>query len=161
VLFGFIALAHLRRRIVHFNVTEYPTAQWTAQQIVNAFPYEEAPRYLLRDRDGVYGEWFRRRVKGMGIEEVIIAPRSPWQNPYAERIIGSIRRECLDHMIILNEEHLYLILKEYFRYYNESRTHLSLDGNSPFPRKAEPPSKGEVVATPYLGGLHHRYSRVA
>ena len=156
VLFGFIALAHLRRRIVHFNVTAYPTAQWTAQQIVEAFPYDQAPRYLLRDRDGVYGKWFQKRVKGMGIEEVIIAPRSPWQNPYAERIIGSIRRECLDHMIVLNEQHFYRILAEYFCYYNESRAHLSLERNSPLPREVEPPRKGKVVAKSYLGGLHHR-----
>jgi putative transposase len=111
-------LAHERRRIVHFNITEHPTAQWTAQQVVEAFPWNEAPRYLLRDRDRVYGASFRRRVRHMGIEEVLIAPRSPWQNPYVERLIGSIRRECLDHVIVLHERHLRRLLTSYFSYYH-------------------------------------------
>jgi transposase InsO family protein len=106
VLFVFVVLAHARRRIVHFNVTEHPTAQWTAQQISEAFPWEAAPRYLIRDRDRVYGQAFRTRVECMGIEEVLTAPRSPWQNPFAERVIGSVRRECLDHVIVLGEQHL-------------------------------------------------------
>ena len=106
VLYVFIVLRHDRREVVHFNVTTHPSAEWTARQIVNAFPYEEVPRFLIRDRDGIYGEYFQNRVKSLGIEEVPIAPRSPWQNPYCERVIGSIRRECLDHVIVLDEVHL-------------------------------------------------------
>ena len=106
VLFVLLILAHNRRQVVHLHVTEHPTAQWTAQQMVAAFPWDEAPRYLRRDRDTIYGAHFRQRVRNMGIEEVLIAPRSPWQNPYVERLIGNIRRECLDHVIVLHEQHL-------------------------------------------------------
>lgn len=161
VLYCFLILRHDRRCVVHFNVTTNPTAQWTAQQIVEAFPDEESPRFLLRDRDSIYGETFRRRVKNMGIEQVVTAYRSPWQNPFVERIVGSIRRECLDHVIVLNENHLRRILTKYFAYYHESRTHLSLDRNSPVPRAIEPPEQGDVIAIPVLGGLHHRYTRAA
>ena len=161
VLYVFIVLRHDRRQVVHFNVTTNPHAAWTAQQIVDAFPYEEAPRFLIRDRDGIYGDYFKNRIKSLGIDEVLIAPRSPWQNPYCERIIGSIRRECLDHVIVVNERHLHRILTDYFDYYHDSRPHLSLDRNSPTPRRVEPPSKGEVVAIPQVGGLHHRYTRRA
>ena len=161
VLFCFIVLSHDRRRIIHFNVTEHPTAKWTAQQIVEAFPYDTAPRYILRDRDSIYGECFRRRVKNMEIEEVVTAYRSPWQNAYAERVIGSIRRECLDHVIVFNEDHLRRILADYFVYYNRNRTHLSLERNSPIPREVEPPGTGKVVAIPHVGGLHHCYTRAA
>ena len=105
ILYVFIVLSHDRRQVVHFNVTEYPTGQWTAQQLVEAFPFDSAPRYLLRDRDAIYGEAVRRRIKSLSIEEVVSAPRSPWQNPFVERIIGSIRRDCLDHVIVLNERH--------------------------------------------------------
>jgi len=161
VLYVFIVLSHDRRKIVHFNVTEHPTAQWTAQQIVEAFPFDTAPRYILRDRDGIYGKTVQRRIKSLGIEEVITAPRSPWQNPFVERVIGSIRRDCLDHIIILNERHLRRILREYFSYYHTCRTHLSLNKEPPEPRTAEPPALGNVVAFPRVGGLHHRYGRVA
>ena len=161
VRYCFVVLDHHRRRILHFNVTPNPVAEWTAQQIVEAFPYDTAPRYILRDRDRIYGDVFRRRVKGMGIEEVITAYRSPWQNPFCERVIGSIRRDCLDHMMIFSEEGLRRIMAEYIRYYNGARTHMSLEGNSPIPREVEPPSKGKVVAVPFLGGLHHRYMRAA
>ncbi len=161
VLYVFIVLRHDRRRVVHFNVTTNPHAEWTAQQIVNAFPHEESPRFLIRDRDGIYGDYFTKRVKDMGIEEVLIAARSPWQNPYCERVIGSIRRECLDHVIVLGEAHLRRILADYFEYYHLSRPHLSLDRNSPTPREVEPSSLGKVVATPQVGGLHHRYMRAA
>jgi len=161
VLYVFLVLRHERRRVVHFNVTTSPTAHWTAQQIVEAFPLEEAPRFLLRDRDGIYGQNFRDRVKHMGIDEVLIAFRSPWQSPYVERVIGSVRRECLDHMIVLNEDHLRRILSEYFGYYHEARAHLSLERNSPDPRSVCPPEQGSVIAKAYLGGLHHRYSRAA
>jgi putative transposase len=161
VLYVFLVLRHDRRQIVHFNVTTNPHATWTAQQIIDAFPYEEAPHFLIRDRDGIYGDHFTKRVKDMGIEEVLIAPCSPWQNPYCERVIGSIRRECLVHLIVLNEKHLHRILTDYFDYYHNSQPHLSLDRNSPTPREVEPPFEGEVVAVPQVGGLHHRYTRRA
>jgi len=161
VLYVFLILRHARRRVVHLNVTTNPTAQWAAQQIVEAFPYDQAPRFLLRDRNGIYGQDFRDRVEHMGIEEVLIAFRSPWQSPYVERLIGSIRRECLDHMIVFGEEHLRRILTEYFAYYHKARLHLSLERNSPIPRPVSPPAQGKVVAKEYLGGLHHCYSRAA
>jgi len=161
VCYYFIVLLHFRRRIVHFNVTENPTAEWTAQQIVEAFPYEEATRYLLRDRDSKYGAFFRQRVEHMGIKEVKIAARSPWQSPYVERCIGSIRRECLNHMIILNENHLRRVLDSYFNYYHYSRTHQSLDHNAPFAREVEPHGNGKIIAIPKVGGLHHHYKRAA
>ena len=161
ILFTFIVLRHDRRRVIHFNVTEHPTAEWTAQQIVEAFPEDEAPGFLIRDRDGIYGQVFHARVTHMGIEEVVCARRSPWQNPYAERVIGSIRRECLNHVIVLNERHLRRILRSYFEYYHDSRTHLSLNRNSPNERDVEPREQGRVVAIPMVGGLHHRYRRAA
>jgi putative transposase len=161
VLFVLVVLAHNRRRIVHFNVTEHPTADWTAQQIVDAFPNESAPAYLLRDRDAVYGDAFRNRVKGMGIDEVLTAPRSPWQNPFAERLIGSIRRDCLDHVVVLSERHLRRILTAYFAYYHQARTHLSLDKDAPDGRSVEPPVLGAIISVPEVGGLHHRYVRRA
>jgi putative transposase len=131
VLYVFVILAHDRRRVLHFNVTENPTAAWAAQQIVEAFPEETVPRYLIRDRDGIYGHDFTTRVDGLGIQQVPISARSPWQNCYAERMIGSIRRECLNHVIVINEWHLRRILKSYFSYYHRSRTHLSLDKDAP------------------------------
>jgi transposase InsO family protein len=129
---------------VHFNVTEHPTAQWTAQQMVETFPWETAPRYLLRDRDGLYGEHFRRRIKNMGIEEVKIAPRSPWQNPYCERTIGSIRRDALDHVIVLHEPHLRRVLQSYIAYYHLWHTYLSLEMDTPASRAVQPPELGSV-----------------
>ena len=161
VLFVFLVLAHHRRRVVHFNVTEHPTAHWTAQQIVDAFPNDTAPSYLLRDRDAVYGYAFRQRVKGMGIGEVLTAPSSPWQNPFVERLIGSVRRECLDHVLVLSEPHLRRILTAYFAYHHRARTHLSLHKDAPDARPLEPPEAGRVVALPEVGGLHHRYVRQA
>jgi putative transposase len=128
VLFVLVVLAHQRRRVVHFNVTEHPTAHWTAQQIVDAFPEDSAPAYLLRDRDSVYGHVFRQRVKGIGIDEILTAPQSPWQNPFAERLIGSIRRECLDHVLVLGERHLRRTLTRYFAYYHEARTPFARQG---------------------------------
>jgi putative transposase len=133
VLFVLVVLAHHRRRVLHFNVTEHPTAAWTAQQLVDSFPDASAPPYLLRDRDSIYGQAFRHRVKGMGISEVLTAPHSPWQNPFAERLIGSIRRECLDHVLVLGEGHLRRILSRYFAYYHQVRTHLALDKDTPGP----------------------------
>jgi transposase InsO family protein len=161
VLYVFIVLSHDRREVVHFNATEHPTAQWTSQQLLEAFPFESAPRYLLHDRDAIYGEKVKRRIRSLGIDEVISAPRSPWQNPYVERVIGSIRRDCLDHVIIFNERHLRGILRDYFDYYHTCRTHLSLNKDSPQPRSAEPEALGDIVALPQVGGLHHRYTRVA
>ena len=122
VLFVLVLLAHPRRRLIHFNVTEHPTAEWTAQQIREAFPEDRAPRYLIRDRDGVYGDQFRDRVREMGMTEVLTAPQSPWQNAFAERVIGSIRRECLDHVIVLGEKHLRRILRSYFEYCGYGQT---------------------------------------
>src|SRR5215472_4306867 len=159
ILFVFVVLEHGRRQVLHFNVTEHPTAVWTAQQIVEAIAERDAPRYLIRDRDGVYGETVHQRLAWLGIEEVLTAPRSPWQNPYAERLIGSIRRDCLDHFIILNARHLKRTLASYFRYYHESRTHLGLGKQCPFPRQVS--SVRQMVAIPQLGGLHHRYERIA
>ena len=161
VLFCFVALRHDRRRVVHFNVTEHPTAAWTAQQVIEAFPWDEAPKFMIRDRDSIYGADFRQRVTSMGIEQVPTAFRSPWQSPYVERLIGSIRRDCLDHVIVLHETHLMRIPKDYFAYYHESRPHLSLDRNAPLPREMERPEQGKVIAIPQVGGLHHRYARAA
>ena len=160
-LFVLVILAHHRRRVVHFNVTEHPTAYWTAQQIVNAFPDEAAPVYLLRDRDQVYGQPFRHRVRGMGIEEVLAAPQSPWQNPFAERLIGSTRRECLNHVLVLGEQHLRRTLACYFAYYHGARTHLSLDKDAPDFRPIERPAEGKIMQLPQVGGLHYRYVRQA
>jgi putative transposase len=116
---------------------------------------------MIRDRDGISGDQFRRRVQGLDIEEILTAPRSPWQNPYAERLVGSVRRECLDHVIVLGERHLGGILKSYFAYYHRSRTHLSLRKDTPEPREVCPPAMGKIVELPEVGGLHHRYERIA
>jgi transposase InsO family protein len=161
ILFVFLVLAHERRRVIHFNVTQHPTAEWTATQIAQAFPWDTAPRYLLRDRDCVYGDAFRRQTANMLITEVLTAPRSPWQSPYVERLIGSIRRECLDHVVVLSEESLRRILRSYVSYYNDSRCHLALDKDSPETREVQPAAKGIVVEIPRVGGLHHRYERRA
>ena len=157
----FVILKHDQREVVHFNITQNPTAQLTAQQLVEAFPFDPPPRYLPCDRDAIYSEHFRRRVKSLGVEEVITAPRSPWQNPYGERLIGSIRRECLIHMIVLNEAHLRGLLQQYFTYYHEARTHLSLVKQCPRHRAVESPDRGRVVAFPHIGGLHYQYRRAA
>src|SRR5208283_3148410 len=161
VLYVFLVLAHDRRRILHFNVTAHPTAEWTGQQLREAFPFDQLPRYLLRDRDAIFGLDFREQVRDMGIHEVLSAPRSPWQRAYVERVIGSIRRECLDHVIVFNEASLRRTLNLYFAYYHSSRTHLSLEKDSPEPRSIQPPAMGPVVAVPQVGGLHHRYERHA
>src|SRR5580692_6728255 len=161
VLYVFLVLAHDRRRIVHFNVTAHPTAPWAAQQLREAFPFDQTPRYLLRDRDKIFGDTFRDQVKGMKIKEVLSAPRSPWQRAYVERVIGSIRRECLDHMIVFGEASLRRTLSSYFSYYHDTRPHLSLEKDAPEPRPIQPPELGRVVALPRVGGLHHRYERRA
>jgi putative transposase len=161
VLYVFLVLAHERRRVVHFNVTAHPTAEWTAQQLREAFPFDQIPRYLLRDRDKIFGEGFRRQVRDMKVQEVLTAPRSPWQRAYVERLIGSIRRECLDHMIVFHEAGLRRILSAYFSYYHRTRPHLALDKDSPESRNVQPPELGRVVAIAEVGGLHHRYERRA
>jgi putative transposase len=161
VLYVFLVLAHDRRRVIHFNVTRHPTAEWTGQQLRDAFPFDQIPRYLLRDRDAIFGNDFRAHVRDMGIHEVLSTPRSPWQRAYVERVIGSVRRECLDHVIVLHESSLRRILVSYFDYYHQSRTHLSLKKDSPVPRPVQPPGIGLIVAVPQVGGLHHRYERRA
>ena len=161
VLFVFLVLSHDRRRVVHFNVTANPTSAWTGRQIIEAFPWDTTHKYLLRDRDGIYGDEFRGAVKSTGTKELRSAPRSPWQNPFVERIIGSIRRACLDHAIVINERHLLRILARYFEYYHQSRTHLGLAKDAPETRAVEPPEVGAIRAVPQLGGLHHRYTRRA
>src|SRR5438552_8403538 len=155
VLFVLVVLAHQRRHVIHFNVTEHPTSAWTAQQVVDAFPDDSTPSYLLRDRDSIYGHAFRQRLKHMGIRDVLTAPSSPWQNPYAERLIGSIRRECLDHVVVLGERHLRRTLTRYFAYYHGARTHLSLEKDAPTTRRVQTSMEGHVVAFPEVGGLHH------
>ena len=161
ILFVLVLLTHSRRRLVHFNATEHPTAEWTARQLLEACAQEEAPRYLIRDRDHVYGERFCRQAQALDVQEVVTAPRSPWQNAYAERVIGSIRRECLDHVVVIGERHLRHILSKYVDYYNGTRTHLSLAKDAPEPRSVQLPSQGRVVKVPRVGGLHHEYLRRA
>jgi putative transposase len=160
VLFVLVVLAHHRRRVVHFNVTEHPTAHWTAQQIVDAFPDDSArpiPATVTKSTANGFGT----ECEGMRVEEVLTAPHSPWQNPFAERLIGSVRRECLDHVVVLGEWHLERILTAYFPYYHRARTHLSLDKDTPDGRRIEPPDLGMIIPIPEVGGLHHRYVRRA
>ena len=161
LFFVFVIFSHDRRRLIHFGVTKNPTAEWTARQLLEAFPWDSAPRYLLRDRDKIYGQACNYATESLGIREVLTAPKSPWQNPYVERFIGSIRRECLDHVIIINRSGLHRVLKGYFEYYERSRTHLSLEKDAPISRPVQPPSAGNVVEIPVVGGLHHRYERRA
>ncbi len=161
MLYILVFLSVERRRVIHFNVPAHPTAEWAARQVVQAFPCDMAPKYLLRDRDAVYGESFRRRVKNMGIEEVLTAYRCPWQNPYSERLNGSISRECLDRVIIFSEAHIPRVLKEYFEYYNDWRVHQSLAMDAPEGRNNQTLEEGNVVAIPHVGGLHHHYERKA
>jgi len=155
----FLVVEHRRREVLHFNVTDHPTSGWVAQQMVEAFADREAPRYLIRDRDGVYGNEVRGRLRSLRIEEVLTAPQSPWQNAYAERLIGSIRRECLNHFIILNARHLKRTLAAYFNYYHRSRPHLGLEKQFPVERQIM--NHGAVIEIAELGGLHHRYEQIA
>jgi transposase InsO family protein len=161
ILYVFLVLAHDRRRILHFGVTAHPTAEWAAQQLRNAFPWDTAPRYLLRDRDRIFGHEFVEQVNAMGIRQVLSAPRSPWQRAYVERIIGSIRRECLDHVIVFGERSLRRTLTSYCDYYHNWRTHLSLRKDAPCSRSMQAPSDGPVVEVREVGGLHHHYERRA
>ncbi len=160
ILYVFVILRHSDRRMIHIGVTENPTDQWTSGHILGAFPWEEAPKYLLRDNDKIYGEKSQNMIRSLDMEDVRTAFRSPWQNAYVERVIGSIRRECTDHIIPLNRSHLARILRNYRTYYNESRCHLSLGKDAPEPREIEPPERGEeIIAIPQVGGLHNRYTR--
>jgi Integrase core domain len=157
-LFAFLVVGHGRRQLLWFAVTRHPTAQWLAQQIVEAFPWGTAPTYLVRDNDGAYGRAFTNRVRTMGIRDRPISPRSPWQNPYAERRTGTLRRECLDHVLIFGEQHLRRILALYSSYYNQTRTHLGLRKDAPLRRGVQ--GSGTIITTPILFGLHHHYGRI-
>jgi len=158
LLYGLLIMGHGRRQILWFGVTSHPTAEWMANQLTEACGWEQAPRYLIRDRDGVFGELFVRRLRSMGIRDRPTSPRSPWQNGFAERLIGSIRRECLDHVVVFGERHLRHVLLSYMKYYNEVRTHLSLEKDTPVSRAAE--RTGHILCRPVLGGLHHQYIRI-
>jgi transposase InsO family protein len=157
-LYGFVIVRLHRRDLVWINVTTNPTAEWVARQITEAFPWDGAPRYMIRDRDRIYGTVVTRRLRAMGIRDKPIAPASPWQNGFAERLIGSIRRECLDHIIALGEAHLRRILKSYADYYNGIRTHRSLNKDTPTGRSIQ--RNGVITSNALLGGLHYQYSRV-
>ncbi|MCP4299568.1 MAG: transposase family protein [Gammaproteobacteria bacterium] len=161
VLFVLVVLSHDRREILHTNVTEHPTADWTARQIIEAVGLDKAPKYLLRDRDKKFSLHFSRQVASVGLAEVLTAPASPWQNAYAERVVGTIRRECLDHTIILGEQHLRRIIKRYLGYYNGVRTHLSLSKDAPRARPIQFPNSGVIRSRQHCGGLHHEYYRAA
>jgi len=160
-LYVFAILSLDRRQVVHYNVTTNPTAEWTSLQLTQAFPFDSAPRYLIRDRDGIYGHKVIDTINCLGIKHVVISRQSPWQNGYCERVIGSIRRECLNHIIVINETHLRRILREYFAYYHEARTHLGLGKDAPVPRPVQTLEIGPVASATVLGGLHHRYFRDA
>jgi transposase InsO family protein len=157
-LFAFLALGHCRRQLLWFEVTRYPTAEWLAQQITEAFPWTSAPAYLVRDNDRAYGHAFTSRVRAMGIRDRPISRGSPWQNGIAERFIGTLRRECLDHVVIFGEAHLRRILSAYAAYYNQARTHLALQKDAPLNRAVQ--HSGAIVAIPILAGLHHQYVRI-
>jgi transposase InsO family protein len=161
VLYVFFVLSLERRRILHVNVTAHPYAAWAAQQMVEAVGFDTTLNRVIRDRDGIYGKVFDARVKRLGLEQFRIAPRSPWQNGYAERFVGTLRRELLDHVIVLGERHLLRLVKDHARYYNEDRPHMSLDRDAPVARSVELQACGRVVALPRAAGLHHRYSRAA
>jgi transposase InsO family protein len=158
LLYGLLILRHGRRHMLWLGVTAHPTAEWIARQLTEACGWEPAPRYIVRDRDRVYGEVFTRRLRAMGIRDRPTAPRSPWQNGHTERLIGSIRRECLDHVVVFGERHLRHVLLSYMQYYNRARTHLSLHKDAPVPRAVQ--AVGRILPTPILGGLHHQYVRI-
>jgi transposase InsO family protein len=158
MLYGLLVLGHGRREVLWLGVTAHPTAEWVARQVTEACGWDSTPNYLIRDRDRIYGEAFTRRIRAMGIRDKPTAPRSPWQNGHAERLIGSIRRECLDHVIVFGERHLRHVLRSYAHYYNGARTHLSLAKDSPLPRAVH--AVGNILPLPILGGLHHYYVRI-
>ncbi|WP_245287699.1 integrase core domain-containing protein [Bradyrhizobium elkanii] len=158
LLYGLLIVGHGRRQILWCGVTAHPTAEWIANQLTQACGWEQIPRYLIRDRDGAYAEIFTRRVRSIGIRDRPTSPRSPWQNAYAERLIGSIRRECMDHIVVFGERHLRHVLLSYMSYYNGTRPHLSLNKDAPISRAAE--TVGRIICRPILGGLHHQYARI-
>ena len=157
-LYAFLVLGHGRRQLLWFEVTRHPTAEWLTRQITDAFPWTSAPGYLVRDNDRAYGQIFTARIRAMGIRDRPITPGSPWQNGIAERLIGTMRRECLDQIVVFGEAHLRRVLSAYAAYYNQTRTHLALKKNAPLPRAVQ--RLGSVVAIPVLGGLHHHYVRI-
>ncbi len=161
ILYVFFVLSLERRRVLHVNVTAHPYGAWAAQQMVEAIGAEIASARLVRDRDAIFGAEFDGRVDNLGVRQIRISPRSPWQNGYAERWVGTLRRELLDHLIVLGERHLLRLVREHVAYYNEDRPHMSLDRDAPVARAVQPPSGGRVVALRRVGGLHHRYSRAA
>ncbi|MCC6907035.1 MAG: transposase [Phycisphaerales bacterium] len=161
VLYVFVILHHARRRVIHFNVTAHPTAEWVVRQLREAFPFDSAPRFLIHDNDSVFGQAVDRCLSAMGITQVRTSLGSPWQNAYAERVIGTMRRECLDHVIVLNEQHLLRLVGDYLNYYHESRCHQALGRDSPNGRTPDLPGDGPIIAEPMVGGLHHRYRRAA
>src|SRR6202049_88914 len=158
LLYGLLILRHGRRHMLWLGVTAHPTAEWIARQLTEACGWDPAPRYIVRDRDRVYGVVFTRRLRAMGIRDRATAPRSPWQNGHTERLIGSIRRECLDHVVVFDERHLRHVLLSYMQYYNGARTHLSLNKDAPVPRAVQ--TVGRILPMPILGGLHHQYVRI-
>jgi transposase InsO family protein len=158
LLYGLLILAHGRRKIIWLGVTAHPSAEWIARQLTEAFGWEQAPRYIVRDRDRLYGDVFIRRLGAMGIRDRPTAPRSPWQNGYSERLIGSIRRDCLDHVVVFGEPHLRHVLRSYTKYYNQARTHLSLNKDAPVSRAIQ--TIGRILPLPILGGMHHQYVRI-
>ena len=160
-MYVFVVLSLDRRRIVHFNVTTHATAEWTALQLIQAFPFDTAPRFLLRDHDKIYGNAVVSALEQLGVTPIVTAVRCPWQNGYCERVVGTIKRECLNHVIVFNEEHARRILRGYLEYYHGSRTHLGLDKDAPDGRAVEPAELGPVRRRPMVGGLHSRYYRAA
>src|SRR5262245_60157836 len=158
LLYGWVILNHGRRQMLWLGVTAHPTAEWMARQVTEACGWDGTPEYLVRDRDSVYSEIFTRRLRAMGIRDRPIARRSPWQNGHLERLNGSLRRECLDHVIVLGEQHLRQLLFLYMDYYNRARTHLSLNKDAPISRAVQ--TAGRIFQTPILGGLHHQYVRI-
>jgi transposase InsO family protein len=158
LLYGLLIMGHGRRQILWFGVTAHPTAEWIANQLTEACGWEQIPRCLIRDRDRAYGEIFMRRVRSIGIRDRPTSPRSPWQNAYAERLIGSIRRECIDHIVVVGERHLRHVLLSYKEFYNDTRTHLALNKDAPMSRAAQ--TAGRIICHPILGGLHHQYGRI-
>ena len=158
LLYGLVILRHARRRLVSISVTNNPTAEWIVGQVTDTFPWNEAPRHLIRDRDGAFGPTYTRRIRAIGIRDHLTAPRAPWQNGHVERLIGSTRREALDHVIVFDEAQLRRVLKSYASYYNQIRTHLSLRKNAPEVRR--PQKLGLIASISILGGLHHHYVRV-
>lgn len=162
LLYGFVVIGHGRRRILHVEVTDHPTQEWAAQQVEQAFAKYPKPTHLLRDRDKIYGNVFRTKLQTMGIKDCLTYPSTRWQNTFVERVIKSIREECLDHVIVFDQQHLRRVLSSYVIYYNYSRTHKSLDNDCPVHRPVERPIRGKkIIAIPQVGGLHHRYERRA